>query len=179
MTSYSSADFWRVPSELKAEVPERLHHPDVMDAQGDGSQKFSEDRRHKVHIVDLPTKTISMTIGRLEPGEATRLHRHNYETVIYVVSGEGFSRIGNRIVEWSAGDAFYVPIWAAHQHVSRAATQECVYVACENAPLLQNLGGIALREELGDAGKSANAKAEGADATPIEPSRHARAAGGA
>jgi pyrroloquinoline-quinone synthase len=151
MASYSSADFWRVPPELKADIPERLHHPKVTGGLSDGSQKFSSDRGHEVHIVNLPSKTISMTIGVLEPGKSTRLHRHNYETVIYVVAGEGFSRIGDRIVEWSAGDAVYIPIWAAHQHVSTLDSGECIYVACENAPLLQNLGGLALRQELGAA----------------------------
>jgi pyrroloquinoline-quinone synthase len=144
---FSSADFWQVPAKLKAAIPERLHHKDVINDQAGGSGRFSSERNHRVHIVDLPSCTISMTIGRLEPGEQTRSHRHNYETMIYVTAGKGFSRIGNRIVEWSAGDAFYVPVWSAHQHVS-TSDGECVYVACENAPLLQNLGGIALREEL-------------------------------
>lgn len=152
MTRYSSADFWRVPPELKEDVPERLHYPKVIDGISGGSRKFSSDRNHKVHIVDLPSKTISMTIGGLEPGKSTRLHRHNYETMIYIVAGQGFSRIGNRIVEWSAGDAVYIPIWAAHQHVSTLDSGECIYVACENAPLLQNLGGLALRQELDEAG---------------------------
>lgn len=144
----SSADFWRVPSQLRAQIPERLHHPSVMSNQDAGASSFSNERKHKVHIVDLPTNSISMTIGRLRPRESTRLHRHNYETVIYVVAGKGFSRIGSRVVDWSAGDAVYVPVWAPHQHVS-TDVDECVYIACENAPLLQNLGAIALREELG------------------------------
>ncbi|WP_156188021.1 iron-containing redox enzyme family protein [Chromobacterium sp. LK11] len=144
---FSSADFWRVPSQLQAQLPERLSHQQVMAASQGGDQAFSSERKHKVHIVDLPSRTISLTIGRLEEGEATRLHRHNYETVIYVTQGQGYSRIGDRQVPWRAGDAIYVPVWAEHQHVNTGA-EECVYLACENAPLLQNLGGIALREEL-------------------------------
>jgi pyrroloquinoline-quinone synthase len=144
---FTSSDFGQVPAKLQPSIPDRLHHKNVMEDEHGNSQRFSSERNHRVHIVDLPSCTISMTIGRLNPGEQTRLHRHNYETMIYVTSGKGFSRIGNRIVEWSAGDAFYVPIWSAHQHVS-TSNVECVYVACENAPLLQNIGGIALREEL-------------------------------
>ena len=144
---FSSRDFWRVPSTLAVNMPERLKHAQVMAATGAGDQVFSQQRKHKVHIVDLPSTTISMTIGRLDAGESTRLHRHNYETVIYVIQGTGRSRVGEREVQWQAGDAFYVPVWAAHQHASTGA-EECVYLACENAPLLQNLGGIALREEL-------------------------------
>lgn len=144
---YSSSDFWRVPSRLSVRMPERLKHACVMDSGRGADQAFSQQRKHKVHIVDLPSTTISMTIGRLDAGETTRLHRHNYETVIYVMSGKGRSRVGEREVHWSAGDAFYVPVWAEHQHAN-LGEEECVYLACENAPLLQNLGGIALREEL-------------------------------
>lgn len=146
----SSADFWRVPPKLSAQAHERLRHASVIAEQDSGSSRFSDERNHKVHIVDLPTHTISMTIGRLDPSQSTRLHRHNYETLIYVIAGQGFSRIGSRVVDWKAGDAVYVPVWAAHQHVNTGAI-ECVYVACENAPLLQNLGSIAMREELAPA----------------------------
>ncbi|POZ63220.1 iron-containing redox enzyme family protein [Chromobacterium alticapitis] len=145
---FSSADFWRVPSRLRAQVPAKLSHSQVMQASHGGDASFSSERKHKVHIVDLPSNTISMTIGRLDAAEGTRLHRHNYETMIYVMQGEGYSRIGERTVPWRAGDAIYVPVWAEHQHVNTGGG-ECVYLACENAPLLQNLGGIALREELG------------------------------
>ncbi|MEB0106258.1 iron-containing redox enzyme family protein [Pseudomonas sp. MH9.3] len=145
---FSSADFWRVPSRLQARLPERLSHSQVMQASDQRDATFSSQRKHKVHIVDLPSHSISMTLGRLDVTEATRLHRHNYETLIYVIQGEGYSRIGDRNVPWCAGDAFYVPVWAEHQHVNTGGG-ECVYLACENAPMLQNLGGIALREELG------------------------------
>lgn len=147
---FSSGDFWRVPSQLSVRMPERLKHAGVMESARTADQAFSQQRKHKVHIVDLPSTTISMTIGRLDVDEATRLHRHNYETVIYVISGKGSSRVGEREVQWQAGDAFYVPVWAEHQHTNRGS-EECVYLACENAPLLQNLGGIALREELDSA----------------------------
>ncbi|MGG1945324.1 iron-containing redox enzyme family protein [Trinickia sp. NRRL B-1857] len=145
--SHNSSDFWRVPSSLTANVPNRLCHPNVMAVSSAADNKFSGERKHRVHIVDLPSHTISMTIGHLEVGEATGAHRHNYETLIYVLQGIGSSVVGDRVVEWKAGDAFYIPPWAVHRH-QNSANEECVYIACENAPLLQNLGGIALREEL-------------------------------
>jgi pyrroloquinoline-quinone synthase len=152
----SSADFAAVASQPTAGMPERLHHPGVIHAQTDASRDFSADRRHAVHIVDLPSHTLSMTLGRLRPGEGTRPHRHNYETIIYVIEGEGCSHIGDREVRWAAGDAFYVPAWAVHRH-RNTASEGCLYVACENAPLLQNLGGIAVREELEPADAAATA----------------------
>jgi quercetin dioxygenase-like cupin family protein len=142
---YTSRDFAAVPAALAAEDAERLLHSDVIDAADGRENAFSAERQHSVWVVDLPTRTLSMTIGGLNPGQSTRMHRHNYETVIYVLSGAGRSVIGGREVSWKAGDAFYVPAWAWHQHVNDRDVS-AFYLACENAPLLQNLG-VAIREE--------------------------------
>jgi quercetin dioxygenase-like cupin family protein len=143
---FASADFGKVPPSLTADRPERLLHADVLRASAPEDGRFSQERRHLVRMVDLPSRALSMTIGGLAPGESTRKHRHNYETIIYVVAGTGVSVIEDREVPWRAGDAFYVPTWAWHQHSNASATESAMYVACENAPMLQNLG-IALREE--------------------------------
>jgi len=143
---FTSADFGKVPVFLTADRPERLLHADVLRKGAPQDGKFSQERGHLVRMVDLPSRTLSMTIGGLAPGEATRKHRHNYETIIYIVAGTGVSVIEDREVPWRAGDAFYVPTWAWHQHSNASATESALYVACENAPMLQNLG-IALREE--------------------------------
>ena len=146
-TGFSSGDFWRVPGTLKAELPAKLIHRGVMKSQTAASDAFSDERRHPVQLVDLPSRTLSMTIGRLLRGQSTRCHRHNYETLLYVCEGRGVTFIEGQAVEWEQGDAVYIPVWAWHYHQNRSEDQECLYLACENAPLLQNLGGIALREE--------------------------------
>jgi gentisate 1,2-dioxygenase len=143
---FSSRDFVRVPSELTPEIPEVLLHADVRNSKDAHAASFSEARRHLVRTVDLPSRVMSMTLGGLQPGEATRRHRHNYETLIYVLEGSGESIIEDRTVKWNAGDAFYVPVWAWHSHINRSNVHPATYIACENAPMLQNLG-IALREE--------------------------------
>ena len=97
-------------------------------------------------VVDLPSRVISMTIGGLEPGQSTNRHRHTYETILYVLEGQGCSLIEDTRVDWEAGDAVYVPVWAWHQHINLSEKNPCRYVAAENAPQLQNLG-VALREE--------------------------------
>ena len=144
--TYSSTDFGQVPSSLTADQPERLLHAQVFHGAPRGDNNISRERQHLVRIVDLPSRALSMTIGGLAVGQATRKHRHNYETIIYVVAGVGVSTIEGREVQWRAGDAFYVPTWAWHQHRNTSATESALYVACENAPMLQNFG-IALREE--------------------------------
>ena len=144
---FSSADFANVPAAAVAEQPAVLIDHQVCRPGGDaGDSAFSLQRQHFVRAVKLPSRAISMTLGGLKPGQSTRKHRHNYETLIYVVQGCGISIIGEQEVTWRAGDAFYVPVWAWHQHRNASDTDETLYVACENAPLLQNLG-AAEREE--------------------------------
>lgn len=144
--TFSSRDFGRVSALLVAQMPDRLIHRNVLNVGVADDAEFSTLRKHLVRTVDLPSRTLSMTIGGLEPAQKTRMHRHSYETIIYVISGAGVSTIEGREVQWEAGDAIYVPVWAWHQHANLSVTNSALYVACENAPLLQNLG-AALREE--------------------------------
>jgi quercetin dioxygenase-like cupin family protein len=144
--SFSSRDFGKVPSQLTPDQPEKLIHQNVLGEVDGNDTSFSDERRHLVRVVDLPSRVLSMTLGGLLPGQGTRLHRHNYETVIYITEGSGYSMIGDKKVTWKKGDAIYVPVWAWHQHVNSSQVDEALYIACENAPMLQNLG-IALREE--------------------------------
>jgi quercetin dioxygenase-like cupin family protein len=141
--TYSSKDFGRTRGKLEADLPERLVHRDVESNARD--EQFSGERKHPVFVVDLPSKVLSLTIGGLAPGQSTNRHRHTYETIIYVLEGEGFTMVEDRKVTWRAGDAVYIPTWAWHQHTC-TGERACRYVACENAPMLQNLG-VALREE--------------------------------
>ena len=143
---FSSGDFARVPGAMTADVPDILLHANVLNSKDAQAASFSEERRHLVRTVNLPSRVLSMTIGGLRPGESTRKHRHNYETIIYVLEGSGESIIDDRTVKWAAGDAFYVPVWAWHSHINRSHEHAVTYIACENAPMLQNLG-IALRQE--------------------------------
>jgi pyrroloquinoline-quinone synthase len=143
---YSSVDFTETKSQFHVEIPEKLIHKNVESKKSVKEDTFSRERKHDVFVVDLPTKTISMTIGGLEPGQSTNQHRHTYETVIYIVQGAGYSLIEGRKVEWNQGDAIYIPVWAAHSHHS-TSQEYSKYIACENAPLLQNLGHLAIRQE--------------------------------
>jgi gentisate 1,2-dioxygenase len=50
-------------------------------------------------------------------------------------------------VDWQAGDAVYIPVWAWHHHANLDDKIPASYLACENAPMLQNMGRLAIREE--------------------------------
>lgn len=143
---FSSKDFHQTFARPKFFMPDKLIHKNVEQA-GEHNQ-FSTERKHPVYFVDLPTKNVSMTIGGLLPGQLTNRHRHTYETVLYVIEGSGYTEIEDQKVEWKAGDAVYIPSWAWHRHQNVSNEQPAKYIACENAPQLQNLG-VALREEEG------------------------------
>lgn len=145
-SAYSSVDFSQVSSELTSDKVDHLIHKSVISGTGKESAGISDERRHLVRLVDLPSKVLSVTLGGLNPNQATRKHRHNYETIIYIISGIGKSIIEEQEVSWEEGDAVYIPVWAWHQHINLSDVDDVLYVACENAPHLLNLG-IALREE--------------------------------
>lgn len=144
---YSSKDFHKISDKFRSEIPNRLIHKEVLKSSNVDQKEFSLNRNHVVKIVDLPTRTISMTIGELKPGESSRKHRHNYESVIYIIEGNGRTIVEGISIFWEKGDAIYIPPWAWHQHTNLGEITHCLYLACENAPMLQNLGNIAVREE--------------------------------
>jgi gentisate 1,2-dioxygenase len=143
---FSSKDFHQTFSRPSFVKTSHVIHKNVENA-GEHNQ-FSEERKHPVFFVDLPSKNVSMTIGGLLPGQKTHKHRHTYETILYVLEGKGSTLVEDEIVEWEAGDAVYIPSWAWHQHQNLSDSESAKYIACENAPQLQNLG-VALREEEG------------------------------
>ncbi|KLT69904.1 MULTISPECIES: cupin domain-containing protein [Flavobacterium] len=143
---FSSKDFHQTFARPTFVKPEKLIHRNVEDA-GVHNQ-FSTERKHPVFFVDLPSKNVSMTIGGLLPDQMTNRHRHTYETVLYVIEGHGYTEVEDERVEWKAGDAVYIPSWAWHRHKNLSSEASAKYIACENAPQLQNLG-VALREEEG------------------------------
>jgi gentisate 1,2-dioxygenase len=144
---YSSKDFALTSPALQARVPPKLIHRNV---GGRRNASFSEERRHGVAIVDLPSRTLNMTLGHLRSGQSTRRHRHSYETMVYIIRGRGYTEIEHQRLEWAAGDALYIPGWAWHCHCNTDSTEDAEYLACENAALLQNLGDLAVREEAPD-----------------------------
>ncbi|MGE6395438.1 cupin domain-containing protein [Chryseobacterium scophthalmum] len=143
---FSSKNFHQTFARPTFVKPSHVIHKNV-ENEGIHNQ-FSEERKHPVFFVDLPSKNVSMTIGGLLPAQKTNRHRHTYETILYVLEGKGWTLVEDEKVEWEVGDAVYIPSWAWHQHQNLSDTEPARYIACENAPQLQNLG-VALREEEG------------------------------
>lgn len=125
------------------QLPQRLLHVAV---SADQDARSATTAKVKSHAVDLPVQTMRMSVEHLAPEEQTRLHRINYERVLYVLAGTGSTFIEDKVLHWEAGDAIYVPAWARHYHANNQ--QSASFIACENSPQLTSLGRIMIREEL-------------------------------
>ena len=107
---------------------------------------FSASRGHPVFAVDLPAASVSLSIGVLASEQKTNNHRHAYESLLYILEGEGYSIVEGRRIEWRAGDALYVPPWNWHVHGCDGG-KSARYLTATNLPLLTSLGQTVLREE--------------------------------
>ncbi len=144
---YSSRDFGETTNTIEIARPGRpLIHKNVRGTRNAANDAFSDDRKHPVHIVDLPSRAVSMSIGGLVPGGRSRKHRHTYETVVLILEGTGYSIVEGARVDWEKGDALLVPRWTWHQHFNKSETEPAEYLGAENCPMLQQLG-LSLREE--------------------------------
>ena len=79
----------------------------------------------------------------LAPGQPTRATRSTANSVFVVVEGNGRTRVGDDVFEWSRNDIVTMPAgnWISHEATSPAATIFCV----NDRPALERLG--LLREE--------------------------------
>ncbi len=129
-------DFYQRAASPVITFPEQLVHADVEQVAAD----FSPGSRPLFFLVDLPARTMAMTVGMLQPAQHSTPHRHSYESLMYITEGEGYTMLEDRHVDWRAGDAIYVPVWTWHHNVNTSATNPAKYVSCDNAPLLHQLG---------------------------------------
>jgi gentisate 1,2-dioxygenase len=142
----TSADFGRTTDDVKVKMPDKVI---VRQLEKHKDTAYSEERQCSVFIADLPSYTLGVNITFLKPDSHDRKHRHYYETLLFILEGSGYSIIEGERVEWEAGDALHIPPWSWHQHFNTVSDKEVRYLACTNAPLLQGVGGIAIREEAG------------------------------
>ncbi len=142
----TSADFGRTTDDVKVKMPDKVI---VRQLEKHKDSAYSEERQCSVFIADLPSYTVSVDITLIKPDSHDRKHRHYYETLLFILEGSGYSIIEGERVEWEAGDALHIPPWSWHQHFNTDSDKEVRYLAATNAPLLQGVGGVAIREEAG------------------------------
>jgi gentisate 1,2-dioxygenase len=83
--------------------------------------------------------TIAAHLQLLEPGEATRAHRHTWSTVYHCVSGSGHCVVNGHRFEWEEKDVWVVPNWAWHEHHADPGS-EAVLFSYSDLPSLEPFG---------------------------------------
>jgi quercetin dioxygenase-like cupin family protein len=141
----ATKDFYQIAAKPVVIIPKNLVQRNV--EQND--LKSPDSGKPLFFIVDLPCKTMCMTVGNLQPGKKSGKHRHSYESVMYITEGEGYTMIEDKRVDWKAGDAVYFPVWAWHYNVNTSLSKNAKYVSCDNAPQLHS-SGVAMFEPAGE-----------------------------
>lgn len=95
--------------------------------------EWSDKTHGDVHFRSLvdadfaPSSGIVQGIGSLAPGREERAHRHDLPETVYVLSGSGTARLGDRDIELSVGDTVYVPPGVIHAWTGGALGMKFLY----------------------------------------------------
>src|SRR3954447_12976736 len=97
---------------------------------------------------DRPTMNLDATIHEIPPHTTTTIHRHAWDAIAFVESGQGWTEIDGVRVDWKPWDTLHLPSWAWHRHGNDADTA-AVFHSWSVQPMLEQFG-VALLEEGGD-----------------------------
>jgi gentisate 1,2-dioxygenase len=87
-----------------------------------------------------PLPTMGCEARWLRPGERTRPERRTGSAVLHVVEGQGESRIGDAVLDWTAGDTFVAPPWHWVEHRNASASAPACLFQFDDEPVLRVLG---------------------------------------
>lgn len=99
-------------------------------------------------VLSAPMKSFELFLQEFVPGGASDMQRHHHEAVHYVISGHGYSEIGDRRYDWDQGDFVCVPPMMWHRHYNGSETEPVRMLLVENSRLLESLG-LNFRESAG------------------------------
>lgn len=83
--------------------------------------------------------TMSICAQLLRPGEKTLSHRENINTIFIGAEGKGYTKVGDKRIDWSKWDIFAVPSWHWHEHGNDSA-QDAVIYSVSDSPVIDKLG---------------------------------------
>ena len=79
-------------------------------------------------------------IRELPPGKSSGEHRHNFEAILHIILGVGYTIIDGTRYEWKVGDTITVPPMSPHQHFNLDADNAARILAVTSLPLMRNIG---------------------------------------
>ncbi|MFI5960341.1 cupin domain-containing protein [Cryptosporangium sp. NPDC051539] len=99
-------------------------------------------------VVGTPIKAFELWLQEFVPGGSSDMQRHHHEAVHYVITGQGYSEIGDRRYDWTQGDFVCVPPMMWHRHYNGSGTEPVRMLIIENSKLLEALG-LNFRDSVG------------------------------
>jgi quercetin dioxygenase-like cupin family protein len=91
-------------------------------------------------VLGTAVKSFELFRQDFEPGGSSDMQRHHHEAVHFVLSGSGYSEIGDKRYPWAAGDFISVPPMMWHRHYNGSETESARMLIIENSKLLEALG---------------------------------------
>jgi gentisate 1,2-dioxygenase len=106
--------------------------------------KFEKTRMGNIaYVVDprigFHVKTVATVLAEIPPQGRSGAHRHLYEEIEYVLSGEGYAVVEDRRYDWKTGDAFSIPPFFWHQHFN-TGKETARFLVHTTRPGMENLG---------------------------------------
>jgi gentisate 1,2-dioxygenase len=89
---------------------------------------------------EYPLKTMGSEVRWLRAGEETRAERRTASEVVHVIEGQGESQVGDRTLDWQAGDVFVVPPWQRTTHRNRSGGAPACLFHLNDEPAIRALG---------------------------------------
>lgn len=87
----------------------------------------------------IVSKILGGLAERLNAGCSSPVVKETASSIYHVVSGSGWSLIGDEKIQWKRGDTFCIPSWYTYCH--HASPEETVYLyRSHDKPMLSALG---------------------------------------
>lgn len=91
-------------------------------------------------ILGIPIKSFELFRQEIPAGGSSDMQQHHHEAVHFIISGLGYSELGNEKCDWSEGDFISVPPMVWHRHYNLSTTEPVQMLLVENSKLLETLG---------------------------------------
>lgn len=91
-------------------------------------------------ILGIPIKTFELFLQEIAPGGTSDMQQHHHEAVHFIISGNGYSELGEESYQWGQGDFISVPPMVWHRHYNASETEPVQMLLIENSKLLEFLG---------------------------------------
>ncbi len=88
---------------------------------------------------DRPTRCLDALVHEVDPGTVTTVHRHSWDAILFMVSGEGWTEVDGVRYDWKPWDAIHIPAWSWHRH-GNDGTKCGRFMSYSSEPMLDTLG---------------------------------------